>query len=247
VTGDESMFFSTQVVDRILVIVPSQKVTALTGVELAQERFAFIDNIRNSDVRGVVFDLAALEAFGSLMLGTLCLSWKQARDQGAPMALCNASPVARQVLERSRLSSLWPIYPSRNSALEALRSGETPKSALPDSDTALLGSLGKTRSGRLQVLEPGFRTVVGFGGVDLPPEHVLGQYLEEIYELIDTTGCRELCFDLTGVSAIPSGFLGLLASVMKKRVAVSIKNPSREVREVLALTNFDRLVSLVTK
>lgn len=246
-TSDEPKFFSTEIVDRVLVIVPSQRVATLTGVELAQERFGFIEKIRNPDVQGVVFDLNALEAFGSLMLGTLCLSWKQAHDQGASVVLCNVSTVGRQVLERSRLSSLWPIYPSRDLALESLRSIETPRNALPDSDTALLGSLERKSSGRLRILEPGQRTVVGFGGADLPPEHVLGQYLAEINELIETSGCRELCFDLTGVSSIPSGFLGLMASVMKKRVAVSIKNPSREVREVLTLTNFERLVKVVTE
>jgi anti-sigma B factor antagonist len=231
----------------MLVIVPSRKVATLTGVELAQERFAFIEKIRNADVRGVVFDLHELEAFGSLMLGTLCLSWKQARDQGAPMVLCNVSTVGRQVVERSRLSSLWSIYPSRDLALESLRSAEMPGTALPDSDTAVLGSVKRKSRSRLRILEAGERTVVGFGGADLPPEHVLGQYLEEILELIEASGCRELCFDLSGVSSIPSGFLGLMASVIKKRVAVSIKNPSREVREVLTLTNFERLVKVIAE
>jgi hypothetical protein len=65
-----------------------------------------------------------------------------------------------------------------------------------------------------------------------------------IYELIESSSCRELTFDLTGVTAVPSGFLGVMASVLKKGVAVSVKNPSREVSEVLALTNFDRLVKV---
>ena len=47
------------------------------------------------------------------------------------------------------------------------------------------------------------------------------------------------------MSAVPSGFLGLMASVLKKGVVVSVENASREVREVLALTNFDRLVKVL--
>jgi anti-anti-sigma factor len=237
-------FFTTEVVGRTLIIVPTPNVVTLTGVELSKERTAFVNEIRSSDARGIVFDLSALDAFGSLMLGTLCLTWKQARDQGARMVLCNVSAVGRQVLARSRLSSLWPIYGSRDVAFESLRSAEAPRDALPDSDTQLFGRFEKKIRGRLQVLERGPRTVIGFGEGDLPPEHALGPYLTEIYELIASSGCHELTFDLSGVSAVPSGFLGVLASVLKKDVAVSVANPSREVREVLAVTNFDRLVKV---
>jgi anti-sigma B factor antagonist len=242
VTTGGSKYFATEISNETLFVMPTQKVVTLTGADLAKERAAFIEEIRSSDVGGIVFDLSALEAFGSLMLGTLCLTWKQARDQGAQMVLCNVSALGRQVLERSRLSSLWPIYASRGQAVESMRAAAA-KSALPDSDTALLGGLEKIR-GRLRVHELGPRTVIGFSAADLPPEHALGAYLKEIYELIESSGCRELTFDLSEVTAIPSGFLGVMASVLKKGVAVSVKNPSREVREVLALTSFDRLVKV---
>jgi anti-anti-sigma factor len=245
VTAEGSKYFAIHVVDQTLFVVPSQSVASLTGVELAKERSAFLDEMRNSSVREVIFDLSALEAFGSLMLGTLCLTWKQARDQGAAMALCNVSAIGRQVLERSRLSSLWPIHDSREVAVESLGSAGEGKSALPDSDTELFGILETKARSRLQVIERGPRTVIGFGGADLRPEHVLGQYLNEISELIATSGCSELSFDLSGVSAVPSGFLGLMASVLKKGVAVSVRNASKEVREVLVLTNFDRLIRIV--
>ena len=191
-----------------LFVVPSRNVASLTGVELAKERSAFIDQMRNSNVREVIFDLSALEAFGSLMLGTLCLTWKQARDQGAAMALCNVSATGRQVLERSRLSSLWPIHASRDLAVESLGTAGAGKSALPDSDTALFGIVETKARSRLQVMERGPRTVLGFGGADLRPEHVLGQYLTEISELIVTSRCSELRFDLSGVMRRPQRLSG---------------------------------------
>jgi anti-sigma B factor antagonist len=245
VTAEEPRFFSTEIVERILLIAPSQRVAALTGVELAQERSAFLEKIRNSDIKGVVFDLGALQAFGSLMLGTLCLSWKQARDQGAPMVLCRVSATGRIVLERSKLSSVWPIFDSRELALDALRSANAGGIPLSAPETLPLGFEKFVRGHRLEVLELGPRTTIGFGGGELPPEHAFGRYLGEIYELIESSGCRELTLDLAGVSAVPSGFLGVLASVLKKGVTVSVKNASREVREALSLTNFDRLIKIV--
>jgi anti-anti-sigma factor len=245
VTSDGSKFFATEVVNQILFVTPTQKVASLTGVELSRDRSVFLRELRNSGAQGIVFNLAALEAFGSLMLGTLCLTWKEAHEQGARMALCNVSAIGRQVLERSRLSSLWPIYASQELAIAWLRGGKPANSAQTDSDTQRLGGFEIHSGPRLEIIEAGPRTTVGFGGADLPPEHILGRYLNEIMELIESSGCRELSFDLTGISSVPSGFLGVLASVLKKGVAVSVKHPSREVREVLALTNFDRLIKVL--
>ena len=54
--------------------------------------------------------------------------------------------------------------------------------------------------------------------------------------------CRVLAFDLTGVKLIPSGLLGLLASVRQIGAEVHLYNPSDDVREVLAVTHLDRLM-----
>jgi anti-sigma B factor antagonist len=245
-------FFATEIVDETFFVVPSQNAGTLPNLDLANERSAFLQEIRAARIKGVVFDLAALEVFGSQMLATLCLAWKQVRDRGLGMVLCNLSETAVQVIERSKLNSLWPIYASRQLAVESLRSADaepirpchTPSGSIVEGDTSRLGHLYAPVNSRLEVIELGPRTVVGFGGDDLPPEHTLGRYLNEIYELIASSGCKELTFDLAGVTLIPSGFLGVMASVMKKGVAVSVKNPSREVREVLALTNFDQLVKI---
>jgi anti-anti-sigma regulatory factor len=86
--------------------------------------------------------------------------------------------------------------------------------------------------------------VIGFGGRDLPPDHVLGRYLGEIGELLDRTGSHELAFDMEDVLIIPSGFLGVLASITRRGVAVTVRHPSTDVREVLELTHFDQIVKI---
>jgi anti-anti-sigma factor len=243
-TENRSRSLATEVVDQILLVVPKEHVGRLTGLDLANERSAFLEELRDSGVKGVVFDLAGVPAFGSQMLGTLVLAWKQARHQGATMVLCNLSDTGRQVLERSRLDALWPISTSRDQALASFPRSNRPCATVHDTDTARLRDLDEKTRDRLRVIQSGLRTVVGFGGADLPPEHALGRYLAALNELIDQNGCLQLVFDLAGVSAIPSGFLGLLASILKRKVDVSVKNASREVRAVLALTNFDRLVKV---
>jgi anti-anti-sigma regulatory factor len=245
--------FATEAVDQILFVVPNEFVGRLTGMDLANERSAFVQQMRDAKAKGVIFDLGAVNAFGSQLIGTLVFAWKEARGLGATMVLCNLSDIGRQVLERSKLFSLWSIYASRDQAVASFPAANAPRAAIV-SDTARLRELEeKARDekatdekapDRLQIIETGLRTVLGFGTADLPPEHALGRYLTALTKLIEREGCVELVFDLGGVSAVPSGFLGVMASILKQGVAVSVKHASQEVREVLALTNFDRLVKV---
>jgi anti-sigma B factor antagonist len=242
--ANPSRCFPSETVDDILFIAPKEKVARLNGLDLANERTALSELLRTSQVRGVVFDLASLEAFGSQMIGTLFLAWKEARERGAKMVLCHLSEVARQVLERSKLHALWPVCTSREEAFDLFPPPVTVGAQVTDTDTMRLARVDPNYHDRLQVLAFGRHTVLGFGGQDLPPEHSLGRYLSDITELIEQGDCRELTFDLAGVTLIPSGFLGVIASVLKMGVAVTVQHASDEVREVLALTNFDRLVTV---
>ena len=94
----------------------------------------------------------------------------------------------------------------------------------------------------MEVYSVGPTTVVGFGGRDVLDCVNLAACREEIVALIAREHCRVLAFDLTGVKLIPSGLLGLLASVRQLGAEVHLYNPSEDVREVLAVTNLDKLM-----
>ena len=96
----------------------------------------------------------------------------------------------------------------------------------------------------LVVYEAGELTVVGFDGRDVPSDACLAEYREQITELIRQHGCKTLAFDLTGVKLVPSGLLGLIASVRKLGVEVEVFNPSDDVRDVFRTTRLDQLVSI---
>jgi anti-anti-sigma regulatory factor len=51
-----------------------------------------------------------------------------------------------------------------------------------------------------------------------------------------------LAFDLAGVRLIPSGMLGMLASIRRQNVAVEIYNPSKDVLEVLEITGLTKIM-----
>jgi anti-sigma B factor antagonist len=96
----------------------------------------------------------------------------------------------------------------------------------------------------LRVYEAGPLTVVGFGS-ELTPDMInLSDCREEIVDLVKLHNCRDLAFDLTGINYVPSGMLGLFASLRKINIQVHLYNPSSDVREVLAITHLDRLFKI---
>jgi anti-anti-sigma factor len=88
----------------------------------------------------------------------------------------------------------------------------------------------------LHVYQNGELTVVGFGGREILDQIDLSQCRAEIVALVEKNKCKTLAFDLTGVQLIPSGMLGLLASLRKMNVEVHLYNPSPDVNEVLQVT-----------
>jgi anti-anti-sigma factor len=94
----------------------------------------------------------------------------------------------------------------------------------------------------LEVYSVGPTTVVGFGGRDLLDTVNLAACRDEVVQLLTREKCRVLAFDLTGVKLIPSGLLGLLASIRQLGAEVHLYNPSDDVRDVLEVTSLNKLM-----
>jgi len=70
----------------------------------------------------VLFDLSAVNYFGSMFLTLLIRCWKLTSAKGGMMALTGVSPQAKELLHMTSLDMLWPIYTTRREAMEALLS-----------------------------------------------------------------------------------------------------------------------------
>ena len=100
------------------------------------------------------------------------------------------------------------------------------------------------RTERLQVYEAGPTTVLGFGGQTIVDDISVAESRDEILQLVHVHHAEIVAFDLTGVRLIPSGLLGLMASLRNLNLAIRVYNPSPDVREVLSITKFDQLVDV---
>ncbi|QDT64061.1 STAS domain-containing protein [Calycomorphotria hydatis] len=92
------------------------------------------------------------------------------------------------------------------------------------------------------IYESGELCVIGFGNRD-PLELSVPDCQQEINRLTEEAECKKLAVDLTGVTLIASGMLGLLASVAKSGIDVMLFNPSEDIIEVLEITNLNRMIT----
>jgi anti-sigma B factor antagonist len=98
--------------------------------------------------------------------------------------------------------------------------------------------------GSLNVYHTGKLTVVSFVSAEHLDQVVVSECRAEIGELIRQHECEVLAFDLTGVKLVPSGMLGMLASLGRLGVQVLVYNPSDDIREVLEITRLDSLLQV---
>lgn len=99
-------------------------------------------------------------------------------------------------------------------------------------------------AGLLKYYEVGRLIVVGFGGKDLPSDYCIAESRQTLCDLVRLHDCKELVFDLTGVHLIPSGMLGVIASMRNLDVQVAVCNPSPDFREVLSTTQLDTIIQI---
>ncbi|MCA9075501.1 MAG: STAS domain-containing protein [Planctomycetaceae bacterium] len=99
-------------------------------------------------------------------------------------------------------------------------------------------------SQRLQLYEAGKTTVVGFGGEEILDDINIADCRDELLALVKEHNAEVVAFDLRGVRLIPSGMLGLMASLRNLDLKIQVFNPSPEVREVFAITSFDQIMEI---
>jgi anti-anti-sigma factor len=118
---NSSSNFNVERANDVLVVVLGRHLSSFVGPDLLRERTALIEEIQKASIAAVVVDFDNVEYFDSMLLDTLCQTWRHLRERGLKMALCNLHGVAQEILRKCRLDSLWPVYPSRQSAIDAFR------------------------------------------------------------------------------------------------------------------------------
>ena len=97
----------------------------------------------------------------------------------------------------------------------------------------------------LEILELGERIVVSFGELEILDQIDVGQCRQQLTSLVREHNCKTISFNVLGVKVMPSGMLGVVASMRDLGVAVQVYNPSDDVREVLDITNIATMIEIL--
>ncbi len=73
-----------------------------------------------ADPPRMILDLSHTRFIGSSFIELLVRAWKRLKERGGTMALCGVQPFCAEVLEITRLTTLWKIYATQAEALDAV-------------------------------------------------------------------------------------------------------------------------------
>lgn len=114
--------FSIERHSGVTVVVASAALESLDPSLEQQITELLVNVLRDAREPLVIFDLSDVSFFGSMFIAVLLRCWKHTTSRGGTMALAGVSPQVKDLLHVTSLDIVWPLYPDRRSALDALLS-----------------------------------------------------------------------------------------------------------------------------
>ena len=96
-----------------VIVTPSRDLREVDYDQIETGAREVLDLLRDNSARHVVMDFVRTDYYGSTALGFFVKLWKRVSGRGGKMAFCNLSDHEKEILETTRLASLWPICASR--------------------------------------------------------------------------------------------------------------------------------------
>lgn len=112
--------FTTTVEGATLILAVRGSVSSLGDDAALDELDSVIAQVHQGAIRHVLVDFGQSTYFGSIMLETLRRIWNEVHPRGGRMALCNVSPVGKEILQIAKFDQLWPIVETRQDADQLL-------------------------------------------------------------------------------------------------------------------------------
>jgi anti-anti-sigma factor len=107
--------------DGVTVVVFGRDFERITEDRIPAATQTLLDSIPSQQPRLVV-DLSQTTFFGSSFIEVLFRAWNRIHTKpGGRFALCGLSPYCTEVLQITNLDQLWKLYPTRDTAVQALQ------------------------------------------------------------------------------------------------------------------------------
>lgn len=104
----------------VTVIVPSPAFEEMDPSLIADAAELIVKPLQDIDPLLLIVDLSDVPFFGSAFISLLLKCWNLTSARGGQMCLVGVAPRARELLHITSLDMIWPSYPTRREAVEAL-------------------------------------------------------------------------------------------------------------------------------
>ena len=109
--------FEVNQIGDTVVLVPQANLSEFDFDQIEQAGSDVLKRLDDVLAKNVVIDFHLTDYYGSTAIGFFIKLWKRVRKVGGYMAFCNVSVHERQVLELTKLDTLWDICGTRDEAL----------------------------------------------------------------------------------------------------------------------------------
>ncbi len=118
----EAKIFDIETDDKIVIINvdfdPSIDADLIILNQISQVR----EFIKETKPEGVLFDFSRSGYFGSCMLEAVLEIWNLVKEiEKSQMIICELSEIGTEIIELSKLDTLWTIKPTRKESIEILK------------------------------------------------------------------------------------------------------------------------------
>jgi anti-anti-sigma factor len=104
----------------VLVVVPLGDFESFRWPEMEDASKMIFEIIRNEPAVRILVDMSRLRQCGSALLGIMLRVWKTVSPQNGVLAFCCVNADVAEILQQTRLDTLWAIYPNREAAFASL-------------------------------------------------------------------------------------------------------------------------------
>jgi anti-sigma B factor antagonist len=104
----------------VAVIVPSPEVETLPEATINTAAAMVIQPLKEDPPEHVIIDLEGVRYFGSAFITFLLRCHLPVKQQGGELVLAGVNDRIRELLHTTALDTIWPMYKTRQEALESL-------------------------------------------------------------------------------------------------------------------------------
>jgi anti-anti-sigma factor len=102
-------YFSSRFEPPVLVVEVLKPVGSLADDDVLHELDLLLEAVNQHTPQAVIVDFRQVAYFGSSLLESLRVIWRHIEPLGGRMALCNLSPVGRDIIELAKFHQVWTI------------------------------------------------------------------------------------------------------------------------------------------